>query len=189
MIIQNLNYLSSVKSSVKISLFNNLTYSVLNQTCYDLINSTINCTLYYSNITNIPYIKINNGTGWVSGTSWQSPENFTNNGFNTGRRIADINGDGYADILVGYKNVTLDRKTLIRNATNAFMLKRIRHEYGGISQITYNKSTLSSNWKNIGFNMWVVNNVTINNSLNGLFNITGLTRYTYLNDLFSTILQ
>lgn len=167
--------------------FNNVTYSVLNETCYNLTNSTLNCTNYYSNVTSVTNIKINNGTGWVSSPYWQSPENFTNNGFNTGRRIADINGDGYADILVGYRNVTVDKKTLIRNATSAFMLKRIRHEYGGISYINYNQSTLSNNRKDIGFNLWVVNNVTINNSLNGLFNITALTKYNYFGGKFDYI--
>lgn len=167
--------------------FNNITYSVLNETCYNLTNSTLNCTNYYSNITSITNIKINNGTGWVLSPYWQSPENFTSNGFNTGRRIADINGDGYADILVGYKNTSVEKKTLLRNATASFMLKKITHEYGGTSYITYNKSSLSNNGRNLGFNLWVVNNVSINNSLNGLFNITGLTKYIYLGGKFDYI--
>lgn len=167
--------------------FNNITYSVLNETCYNLTNSTLNCTNYYSNITSITNIKINNGTGWVFSPYWQSPENFTNNGFNTGRRIADVNGDGYADILVGYKNISVEKKTLLRNATASFMLKKITHEYGGTSYITYNKSSLSNNGRNLGFNLWVVNNVSINNSLNGLFNITGLTKYIYLGGKFDYI--
>jgi YD repeat-containing protein len=167
--------------------FNNVTYSVLNQTCYNLTNSTQNCTNYFYNVTSYTNLKINNGTGWVSSPYWQSPENFTNNGFNTGRRIADINGDGYSDILVGYKNGSVQKETFIRNATSAFMLKRIRHEYGGTSYITYNQSTLSNNGKDLGFNLWVVNNVTINNSLNNLFNITALTKYNYLGGKFDYI--
>lgn len=168
-------------------LFNNRTYSVLNSTCYNLTNGTGNCTLFYSNVTTLTNIKINNGTGWVFSAYWQSPENFTSNGFNTGRRIADVNGDGYSDILVGYKNGSVEKKTLIRNATNAFMLKKIKHEYGGTSYITYNKSSLSNNGKDLGFNMWVVNNLTINNSLNGLFNIIGITKYIYLGGKFDYI--
>ncbi|HOF44522.1 MAG TPA: DNRLRE domain-containing protein [Candidatus Pacearchaeota archaeon] len=67
------------------------------------------------------------------------------------------------------------------------MLKKIIHEYGGTSYITYNKSSLSNNGRNLGFNIWVVNNVLINNSLNGLFSITGLTKYLYLGGKFDYI--
>ena len=38
---------------------------------------------------------INNGTGWKASTSWNSLEPFTQNGKNIGRRIWDVNGDGF----------------------------------------------------------------------------------------------
>jgi len=38
---------------------------------------------------------INNGNGWTLNNSWQSPEPFTKDGKNKGRRIGDVNGDGF----------------------------------------------------------------------------------------------
>jgi YD repeat-containing protein len=157
------------------NFFSNISY--LNQTCFDIYNSTQNCTLY--NVTNYTNVKINNGTGWVLSATWNSPESFTHNGYNTGRRIADVNGDGYSDILVGFKNGTVEKRTWIRNATSSFILKKVRNEYGGTFSILYDKSTSSNNGRDLGFNIWVVGNVTANNSLTGIFNILGKTSYRY----------
>jgi YD repeat-containing protein len=157
------------------NFFSNVSY--LNQTCFNITNSTQNCTLY--NVTTLTNIKINNGTGWVYSPSWSVPESFTYNGYNTGRRIADLNGDGYSDIIVGYRNGTFYQKTYLRNATSSFLLKRIKNEYGGINSITYNKSTVFQNGQNMGFNIWLTNNLTLNNSLSGIFSVNSKTRYNY----------
>ena len=162
------------------NFYSNVTY--LNQTCLDLNGSVQNCTL--NSITNFTNVKINNGSGWVFSALWQSPEYFTSNGFNTGRRIADVNGDGYSDIVVGFKNGTIQKKTVLRNATSSFILKKIKHEYGGTTSIIYDKSTLSNNGRNLGFNIWLATNITANNSLNGSFILTGKTTYRYSDGKF-----
>ena len=157
------------------NFFSNVSF--LNQTCFDQTNSSQNCTLY--NITATTNTKINNGSGWVAGVGWISPERFTDSGFNTGRRIADVNGDGYSDIIVGYKNGTFERKTYIWNVTNSFMLRKITNEYGGITSIYYDKSTLWSNGQNLGFNLWLVRNISVNNSIGGSFGVFAKTFYNY----------
>ena len=56
------------------------------------------------------------------------------------------------------------------------MLKNITNEFGGLTYLSYGKSTSYNNtgddgiW-NIGFNIWVVKEVLQNNSLNSDFNI------------------
>jgi len=161
------------------NFYSSVTNSILNQTCFNLTNSTLNCTYYTYNITTLTNIKINNGSGWFYTYSWQSPESFTSNGYNTGRRIADVNGDGYSDIIVGYKNDSFDRRTWIRNATSAYLLKSIKNEYGGVTEVKYDKSTLVNNSQNLGFNIWLVNNMTLNNSLSGSFGVISKTSYGY----------
>ena len=46
------------------------------------------------------HVWINNSDGWTLDTSWSIPEYFLDSGYNdVGTRIADVNGDGLADIL------------------------------------------------------------------------------------------
>lgn len=140
---------------------------------------------------------INNGSGWVSSTSWQSPEPFTKSGKNRGRRLGDVNGDGFADILVGYKDGSNDiKRIVIRNSTIPYLLKNITNEFGGLTNIDYTKSTKYNNTgsdglSDIGFNVWVVEAVTQdnnigkeNNSINGKFNILSNNNYSYFGGLY-----
>ena len=47
---------------------------------------------------------INTGSGWVSSSTWDPPAVFSDNGSDTGLRIADVNGDGLPDLIYGYEN-------------------------------------------------------------------------------------
>ena len=77
---------------------------------------------------------INTGNGWSNSTSWLTPEPFTKNGKNIGRRIGDIDGDGFADILVStVEGSTRVNRTVIRNSTIPYLLKNITNEFGGIT--------------------------------------------------------
>ena len=142
-----------------------------------IFNASCNCTV--NNITLFTNVKINNGSGWIFSPEWQSPEAFTQNGYNTGRRIADVNGDGYSDIVIGYNNGSFEKKTWLKNVTSAFVLKSIRHEYGGMTSIVYNQSTFASNGQNLGFNTWIVRKILLNNSVNVPFAINARTTYDY----------
>jgi RHS repeat-associated protein len=128
---------------------------------------------------------INNGRGWVYNASWQSPEPFTKDGKNIGRRLADVNGDGFADILVSQTNSTGTFVwTWLRNQNTPFMLKKITNELGGTTSIGYRASTVSDNNGNdslsdLGFNVWVVGSATNDNSMTNTFNINSITSYGY----------
>ena len=127
---------------------------------------------------------INNGNGWTNTSYWISPEPFTKDGRNTGRRIGDVNGDGLGDVIIGYNDGSNVNRTLIRNSTIPYLLKNITNEYGGATYLDYSKSTLFSNTgedgiSDIGFNVWVVSNATQDNSLPSDFNVLGNASYHY----------
>ena len=124
---------------------------------------------------------INTGKGWVRDDRWQAPIAFTVNGLNVDRRLADVNGDSFVDIIIGREgNMT---QTWIRNQTTPPLLKSITNEYGGVTQINYSRSTLYNNSENyqsgLGFTIYVVTNVTTNNSLTGEFGVFSSTSYNY----------
>jgi len=126
---------------------------------------------------------INNGSGWTQNNSWQSPEAFTQNGRNIGRRIADANGDSSADIVVAHTNSSGNFYwTWTKNATTPYMLKTITNEVGGVTSLAYQNSTAFNNTdgdslSDLGFNVWVVKNVSQNNSLAGSFSV--FSNYSY----------
>ena len=132
---------------------------------------------------------INNGNGWSNSTSWNSPEPFTLNGKNIGRRIGDVNGDGFGDIIIGYNDGSDIKRTVIRNSTIPYLLKNITNEFGGITYLEYEKSTIFNNSGNdslsdIGFNIFVVSNISQDNKLVSDFNIIGNTSYRYFGGLY-----
>ena len=125
---------------------------------------------------------LNNGTGWKVNTAWNSIEPFTSSGKNIGRRIGDVNGDGFGDIIIGYDTL---KYTLIRNQTFPYLLKNITNEFGGLTYLNYEKSTIFNNTdedgkSDIGFNIWVIKTVLQNNSLSSNFNVFSNTSYNYL---------
>ncbi len=141
---------------------------------------------YVYNSTDTGGVWINNGTSFVNMTSqWLGIPPFTKNGNNVGRRLGDVNGDGFADIVTAYDNSsgTSDLYTYIKNSSTPYLLKRIVNEYGGVTEIDYTASTSKDNTLNgtsqLGFNMWIVNDYRKNNSLGGEFNNTGMFSYGY----------
>ena len=69
------------------------------------------------------------------------------------------------------------------------MLKNITNEFGGLTYLNYEKSTLYNNTGNdsisdLGFNIWVVKQVTQNNSLPLDFNLISNTSYKYFGGLY-----
>lgn len=139
----------------------------------------------YSNVSStVGNAWINNGNGWVSNNTWQSPVAFTQNGNNIGRRLADVNGDGFSDILIAYGNNSVDyNDTWVSNGSAPFLLRKITNELGGVTRISYSASTDFDNTVNgvssLGFNLFVVKNYTANNSLTGTFGIFANTSYNY----------
>ncbi|MBI3035441.1 VCBS repeat-containing protein [Candidatus Woesearchaeota archaeon] len=133
---------------------------------------------------------INNGNGWSNSSSWTSPEPFTKDGKNVGRRIGDIDGNGLGDIIIGYNDGSADiKRTLVRNNTLPYLLKNITNEFGGLTHLSYEKSTIFNNTgddglSDIGFNVWVVKEVLQNNSLYSDFNVLSNTSYYYFGGLY-----
>ncbi|MBI4739649.1 VCBS repeat-containing protein, partial [Candidatus Woesearchaeota archaeon] len=125
---------------------------------------------------------LNTGSGWQLNNSWQSPEPFTKDGYNTGRRLADIDGDGFADVVVSHQDSS-QQYSFTKNATLPYLLRRINNEYGGVTLLNYTTSTRYNNSEtgrsDIGFNLFVVSNVTLNNSLNDAFAAVSSTSYNY----------
>ncbi|MFC1800567.1 FG-GAP-like repeat-containing protein, partial [Nanoarchaeota archaeon] len=125
---------------------------------------------------------LNNGTGWVQDDNWTSPEAFTTSGYNVGRRLADVNGDGLADVVVSHQD-SGTQYTWLKNTTTPFMLKQIINEYGGTTTVNYTKSTQFNNSESgssdIGFNIFVVSGVSADNNLDTGFSVTGNNSYVY----------
>jgi YD repeat-containing protein len=61
---------------------------------------------------------LNTGSGWSENGSWSSPEIFSDNGNDTGARLVDVNGDGFADI-VKAKETDGHTKVHLNNATTS----------------------------------------------------------------------
>lgn len=130
---------------------------------------------------------LNNGTGWKVSTSWNSLEPFTQNGKNIGRRIGDVNGDGFGDIIIGYDTT---KRTLIRNENYPYTLKNITNEVGGITYLYYSPSTIFNNsgedgLSDIGFNVWVIRAALADNGLNNNFSVKANTSYNYFGGSYS----
>ena len=122
---------------------------------------------------------INNGTGWTQDDNWRIYEAFTNNGFNIGRRLSDVNGDGFTDVVVSHQ-ASPQIYTVLKNSTFPYMLKIVRNEYGGLITLNYTTSTSFDNRVNgislLGFNIYVIKSVIKDNNLSS-FNF--LSNYSY----------
>lgn len=75
---------------------------------------------------------VNSGNGWVASSTWNPPVIFSNNGVDTGARIADVNGDGLPDLVQAYSDSggTVHYAAYINNGS------------GWISNVTWNPPTL-----------------------------------------------
>ncbi len=83
------------------------------------------------------FINNGNGTGWTQDTRYILPTGFTGqNGLDEGKRLADINGDGLADIMHGV--VGGGREVFLRNgSTRSDVLVRAIRSEGGRTLVTY----------------------------------------------------
>lgn len=133
---------------------------------------------------------LNNGSGWSQDASWRPPEPFIIAGKNTGRRLADADGDGLADEMITIGNGTLQQgNTYTKINGNGLLLKTITNEYGGIVSINYTSSTQFDNTggdgiSDLGFAVNVVKFVDKNNTMSGTFNIFATTNYNYSGGLY-----
>ncbi len=125
---------------------------------------------------------INTGRGWSSDSSWQSPEAFTSSGFNVGRRLADVNGDGFVDVVVAHED-DATKYTWVKNSTIPYLLRAIINEYGGRTTLNYTTSTSFNNSEDglsdLGFNIFVVGNVTSHNNVSGDLGVNSSFAYNY----------
>jgi len=122
---------------------------------------------------------INNGSGWFNTSNWSLPSDIVFG--NKMTRIDDVDGDGFRDII---HLSSSGQKLYLKNSTKDFLLKNITTEFGGIISIDYIKSinmnnTANTNISNLGFNIWVVANITKNNGINGDHNVISITHYNY----------
>ena len=141
-----------------------------------------------------PYI--NNGSGWVYDARWRTPDCFAYTYTDVGYRIADVNGDGLSDILRGWTSGggTCQKYSYINNATKGFLLDNVTTGFGGVIKIDYGKSTYLSNkgsdeHNDLGFNVWVVSNITYKNNIIGPHNQTYIYSYNYSNGLYNNTIN
>ena len=136
---------------------------------------------------------INNGTGWNQDDGWEPSLCFVSDSglIDHGVRLADINGDGMVDLSYGQEIGgsicgTAEKSAYLNNAQKTYLLRNITTSFGGKISVDYIKSTESSNKGNdtindLGFNMWVVSNITEDNGVNGSHNVVVITHYNYSN--------
>ncbi|MBI5389131.1 VCBS repeat-containing protein [Candidatus Woesearchaeota archaeon] len=124
---------------------------------------------------------INTGRGWVLDSSFSVPVDFVTDEKNVGVRIADVNGDGFVDLV--------SSQTYLNTQNAPYLLNSITNEWGGQTHLTYQKSTDydnkgSDNIGDLGFNMWVVSSVSEENGVSGSQSITSTTETTYSGGLY-----
>lgn len=150
-------------------------------------------------------IWLNNGTGWEENTTnWIYPDchnyggagndylcftsmNANSTILDNGVNFADLNGDGILDIVralektAGFNGVT---SVWNNNASKSYMMKKITVPFGGTISIDYQKSTYLKNNGNdsisdLGFNVWVVANITEDNGVTGEHQTLAVYSYNY----------
>jgi len=140
---------------------------------------------------------INNATGWINNDSWIAPDCFINNSRrDLGIRLADVNGDSLIDVLYGKSDTNglcasgTRKKAWINNASKSYLLMNITTQFGGIIKIDYIKSTNLDNTGNdslndLGFNLWVVANITRDNGITGNHSTISTIIYNYSGGLYN----
>ncbi|MBU0962688.1 MAG: VCBS repeat-containing protein, partial [Nanoarchaeota archaeon] len=146
---------------------------------------------------------INNGNGWNDDTNWKikcgpgtnndqcfiGPGSDDGQCYDSGIRIMDINGNGLPDIIRGdgrggYVQSGWYNLTWINNNSKPYLLNNITNEFGGIISIDYITSTSlnntgTDNLNDLGFNLWLVKNVTKDNKMTDSHNIQSIDQYNY----------
>ncbi len=133
---------------------------------------------------------INTGETWTQDNAWNVPEssNFVYDvGFNVGVKMIDVNGNGLVDVMLS--NHAEPSRTQINKAAKAYLLKKITNNIGGSNTMDYIKSTSLNNagddeHSDLGFNLWIVNNVVEDNNITGVQRITSAAHYGYRNGFF-----
>lgn len=119
------------------------------------------------------WLNTGNRTGWQFSATWALPTSsiaFVDAaGKNKGVRIVDVNGDEMPDIV---KKTTTETLTYLSNASRGYLLQTVVYEYGGNETFAYSSSTKFNETGNnsldtMNFNLWLVANVTKNNSMSG----------------------
>lgn len=138
---------------------------------------------------------LNNGGGWVLDQNWSLPDPIAlvnNYNWDPGTRIADINGDGIADFIQLWQDDGSDpeiKDAWVNNGQRGYILQSTKNQFGGITRVSYKQSTLLNNTgsdslNDIGFNLWVVENVSKDNGLNNSHKTIQISRYSYSGALY-----
>lgn len=141
----------------------------------------IDLTQGFANSTENSYTTwLNTGSAWQQDDTYNFPEAFVQRNSNSYVRLADINGDGATDLLYGNGS---KKYTELRDTFTPPLLQTAENAYGGNTAIEYTKSTKYNNTEDglsrIGFNIYVVENVTKDNNLSGPFSVKAKTNYSY----------
>ncbi len=130
---------------------------------------------------------INTGSGWSEYAGWTISNQINFVGFSS--TITDINGDGLADLIMAKSSD--NKTTLVNNAQKNYLLKSIKNTYGGTISISYTKISSINNTRMDGisglpFSGWVVDSITLNNSLSGNNQVLSITKYNYSGGLYDS---
>ncbi len=138
---------------------------------------------------------INNGTSWYYDDQWEPQFCFvTQSGVDAGIRLLDMNGDGIVDLSKGRADGAEDCHAVENNATLSesvapYLLENISTEFGGVIKISYLKSTTldnkgEDNLSDLGFNTWVVSNITYDNGMVGTSFLVYTNYYNYSSGMY-----
>ncbi|MEK6858363.1 MAG: LamG-like jellyroll fold domain-containing protein [Nanoarchaeota archaeon] len=136
---------------------------------------------------------LNNGKGWVLDQNWSLPDPIAlinNYNWDPGTRMADINGDGITDFIQLWQDGSDEIKDIwINNGQKGYILQSVKNQFGGITRASYKQSTLLNNTgvdtlNDIGFNLWVVENISKDNGLNTSHKVIQVARYNYVGALY-----
>src|SRR3989344_2381389 len=118
-------------------------------------------------------IYINNGHGWTLDSGWTSPINIVDSGgVGTGTRFADIDGDGFTDIV--------GTTTRLSNTRQADVLSKITNDKGGQVNVSYKATPKYKNGTtNLNPALSVVLQTVNQISTNPLVGVAATSTYSY----------